>query len=95
MTYFTVTDTTTAADLKSQYRAAAHKAHPDKGGRKEDFVKMQNEYEKALVKVSTPVKKKRQRFVKYSDAELAWMLRELDKIAASYSKAKKKKQKKK
>lgn len=47
MKYFKVTKDTTAEELKKQYRKAANKTHPDKGGTKEDFTEMQAEFELA------------------------------------------------
>ena len=93
MKFLKVKPSSTKAELKKQYKLAAQKHHPDKGGNHDDFIKLQKEYEEALLKVSKPVKKKR-RFKPYSDAELNWMLREFDKLHKIFN-GKKRKPKKK
>ena len=47
MKYFKITQDTTPAELKRQYRAAVKKTHPDKGGSKEAFTEMNVEFELA------------------------------------------------
>ena len=89
MNYLKIKPSTTKLDLKKQYKLAAQKHHPDKGGNHDDFIKLQKEYDEALLKISKPVKKKR-RFKPYSDAEINWMLREFDKLSKTFNKKKKK-----
>lgn len=93
MKFLKIKLSTTKAELKKQYKLAAQKHHPDKGGNHDDFIKLQKEYEEALLKISKPVKKKR-RFKPYSDAELNWMLREFDKLHKLYNQKPKKSKKK-
>ena len=90
MKFLKIKSSTTKADLKQQYRLAAQKYHPDKGGNHDDFLKLQEEYEKAIAKISAPQKKKR-KFKKYSDEELDWMLKEFEKLHRLYNKKQKKK----
>lgn len=49
--YFDVNGISNIDDLKQQYFKNAKRYHPDAGGRKEDFQKMQNEYENLLKRV--------------------------------------------
>lgn len=92
MKFLKIKSTTTIADLKKQYKLAAQIHHPDKGGKHEDFIQLQSEYEKGVEKISQP-KKKRRRFKPYSDAELKWMLREFEKLSKMFSKRKRKSKK--
>lgn len=41
----------TAEELKKAYREIVKKLHPDKGGKKEDFQDMQNQFEKAWARL--------------------------------------------
>lgn len=49
--YFDINHISSIDDLKQQYFKNAKRYHPDAGGRKEDFQKMQDEYETLLKKV--------------------------------------------
>ena len=96
MNYLKIKPSTTKLDLKKQYKLAAQKHHPDKGGNHDDFIKLQEEYEKGLVKISEYAKRKREKKKKWTltDKELNYMIREFDKLHKLYNQKPKKRNKK-
>lgn len=84
-----VKPSTTRAELKKQYKLAAQKYHPDRGGNHDDFIQLQKEYEQALIKVAKPIKKKTKKWT-LTDKELNDMIREFDKLHKLYNTKEKK-----